>query len=187
MSITAWSQARLTLVLPVTIVTLGRRPGTWPSTASRRARGSRASSGRRPRLVTGSQRRQACQTPFGAMDAMNTRRPLANWGGESGAIHGDDQLAPEIAVVVDRPQLPARAEPARVEAAAADELARLHVEDVGEVGRDLDLDRQPDRAPAVVDDVDSPRGCRRRRSGRARIDRECRGTGPDVVEERRRS
>ena len=36
--------------------------------------------GRRFELVSGSQRRQVCQTPFGGTSAMNTKRPLANWG-----------------------------------------------------------------------------------------------------------
>ena len=36
--------------------------------------------GRRLELVSGSHRRQVCQTPFGATAAMNTNRPLAHCG-----------------------------------------------------------------------------------------------------------
>ena len=51
---------------------VGPRPG------DRVAR--RACVGRRFEWVSGSQRRQVCQTPFGATWATNTNRPLANWG-----------------------------------------------------------------------------------------------------------
>ncbi len=71
-----------------------------------------------------------------------------------GLVDGDDQLSPEVAVDVLRPELAAGAEPAGVQLTAADEGIAPDVEDVGEVGVDLDLDRQPDRAAAVVDDVE---------------------------------
>jgi hypothetical protein len=69
------------------------------------------------------------------------------------AIRLDHELAREIAVDVGGPQLASRAIPAGVDLAAADELPALDVEDVGEVGFDRDLDRQPHDAPGVVDDV----------------------------------
>ena len=120
----------------------GRRPRCRPSVA-----------GRRLEWVSGSQRRQVCQTPFGATCATKTNRPLANWGVLSDSIGNEDQLADEFAVDVRGPQLTRGSEPAGVDLATAHELAGLDVEDVGEVGLDLDLDRQPDRPPAVVDDV----------------------------------
>ncbi len=70
-----------------------------------------------------------------------------------GAICLEDQLADEVAVDVRRAQLAGGSEPSRVDLAAADKLTRLDIEDVGEVGLDLDLDREPDGPPTVVDDV----------------------------------
>ena len=65
----------------------------------------------------------------------------------------EHQFAHELTVDVGRPELASRAEPAGVDLAAADQPAGLDVEDVGEIGLELDLDRQADRPPPVVDDV----------------------------------
>ena len=70
------------------------------------------------------------------------------------AVHGDDELAPEVAVDVDRAQLLAGGRPAGVDRPPADDAAALDVEDVREVRGQLDLDRQVDRAPRVVHDVE---------------------------------
>ena len=147
MSSWAWSQARRTVWFGVSRRT--RRSCGWPWSGNGPATALHASVlGRRFELVSGSQRRQVCQTPFGG-DLGDEHEPAV---GELrlavGAVRLDDQLAHEVAVDVGRPQLARRAEPARVDLAAADEPAGLDVEDVGEVGLDLDLDRQADRAAA---------------------------------------
>ena len=106
MSSWAWSQARRTVWFGVSRRTRRSCGMAWsgrgPATA---LHGSVV--GRRFELVSGSQRRQVCQTPFGATSATNTNRPLANCGLLSERSAPDDQLADEVAVDVGRPQLAA--------------------------------------------------------------------------------
>ena len=79
MSSWAWSHARRTVWLGVSRRT--RRSCGWPWSGNGSATALHGSVlGRRFELVSGSQRRQVCQTPLGATSAMNTNRPLANWG-----------------------------------------------------------------------------------------------------------
>ena len=105
--------------------------------------------------VIGSQRRQACQVPFGGDPGDEHELAVRVLRRRVGLVDADDQLAPEAAVRrTSRPELAARPEPAGVDDAAADERVGPDVEDVGEVRFDRDLDRQPDRAAGVVDDVD---------------------------------
>jgi len=92
--------------------------------------------GRRREAVIGSQRRHVCQTPFG-----------------SSSICHEEELALEVAVRIDGPELAAPAIPACVELATPHELLRADVEDVGEVRLDGDLHRDPDRAARVAGEV----------------------------------
>jgi len=65
----------------------------------------------------------------------------------------DDELSSKRRVDVCRSQLAIRSEPLRLHRAAPNDVTLFHIEDVGEVGMDLDLNGQPNGAAAVVDDV----------------------------------
>ena len=115
MSRTAWSQARRTVWFGVSIPTSGRRlprPGAAVDSTALQA----SVVGRRRRSdVTGSHFRQVCQTPFGAIRATNTSRPLAYCGGRVGRLDRDDRARRRNSrLPYARPQLAARPEPARV-------------------------------------------------------------------------
>ena len=101
-----------------------------------------------------------------------------------GLVDADDQLAPEAAVrrTVVRSSRRERNQRVLI-VAAADERVGPDVEDVGEVGFDRDLDRQPDRAAGVVDDVEVLVDAARHRP----VDADAQGVAVDeagVVEER---
>ena len=91
--------------------------------------------------------------------------------------------------LIRRPKFTLRAEPAGVDLAAPDEAAVLDVEDVGEVGFDLDIDRQSDRPRAVVDEVvvlvDTTRHGRSRRIDRLWRDAPSRSSSSGFVYSKR--
>ena len=112
MSRTAWSHARRTVSLGVSMRTFGRRGAA--RRAERRVDGvARQRDGRpAPSRVTGSHLRQVCQTPFGRDLGDEDQPPVGELRRRVAPLDGDDQLAPEVAVDVRRPQLAARPEPA---------------------------------------------------------------------------
>ena len=190
MSRTAWSQARSTAVVRGARART-RRQVAGPGRSTGRARRARC----RPAWpAAGRALGHGQPAEAGVPDALRRRsrrrRRAARWRTAAAVRPGRPSRTSsrsEVAVVVDGPQLAARAEPAGVEAAAPDELARLDVEDVGEVRRDLDLDRQPDRPPAVVDDVEVLVDAAGHRPVERGSTGEWRGDRTDVVEQLRRS
>src|ERR1700730_14336584 len=68
----------------------------------------------------------------------------------SGFFDLDDEAASERAVVVDGSQLAHSRSPRGLEVAAPDQTMRPHVEDVGKVGLDADLEHEPNRMHGVI-------------------------------------
>ncbi len=114
-----------------------------------------AAEGRRSTLRVGHRQPAQAGMPhvLGRERGHEDEPPVRELGRGVGLVDGDDQLAPEVAVLVRRAQLATAPEPARMERSASHEGVVLDVEQVREVGCDLDLDRQAHRPATVVDDV----------------------------------
>ena len=153
MSWMAWSHARPTPMFDVARATVGsrlQRPGRIALVGHGRAR----QGGRAPRR-TGQW--QPANTGVPRLARRDTgdedEPPVGELGGRVGLLDRQHELASELAIDIGRAQHPPGAVPARVDPAAADQPIGVDVEQVGEVGIDLDLDRQVDLAPGEVRDV----------------------------------